>query len=260
MTTWDAILLGAVQGLTEFLPVSSSGHLVLVEHWIGLPSDMLTFDIAVHVGTLLAVLIYFHRQLADLFLGLLGRPRPAASPRAARRLLLLLVIGSIPAGIIGLLFKTQIEAVFAAPRMGAALLMVTGVLLLVMKLFPVGHLDVGGGRAWWIGCAQAVAILPGVSRSGSTIATGCMLGVAPAKAAEFSFLLSIPAVGGAAILGLKDAWGTGSLGSAHLIGAIVAALTGLVALRTVFATLQRGRFAWFGVYCLLVGFLSVLLI
>jgi len=253
MTIWQATLLGIVQGLTEFLPVSSSGHLVLVEHWLGLPTDILVFDVAVHAGTLVAVLVYFRRQVSALCLGVLGRQRRGMSASEARRLLLYLVVGSIPAAVVGFLFKRQIEAIFAAPRLGAALLMVTGVWLLAMRMLPTGGKEVNGARAWWIGCAQAVAILPGVSRSGSTIATACMLGVVPTRAAEFSFLLSIPAVAGAALLALKDAWGTGSVGPAHLIGVVVAAITGFAALHVVFAVIARGRFVWFGVYCLLVG-------
>ena len=170
------------------------------------------------------------------------------------------MIGSLPAGVLGVLFKSQIETAFAAPRLVAALLMATGAWLLAMRLFPTGHKEISGRRAWWIGCAQAVAILPGVSRSGSTIATGCMLGIEPARAAEYSFLLSIPAVGGATLLAIKDAWGAGTLSVAHLVGLIVAAVTGLAALHLVFAVLKRGRFVWFGVYCLLVGAVSSLLL
>ncbi len=260
MTLGEAIVLGVVQGLAEFLPISSSGHLVLVEHWLGITSADLVFEVAVHAGTLLSVLWYFRRRLWELAESVAGRGESPNAIAAARREILYLAIGTIPAGVIGVLFKDQIETVFADSHLAASFLMVTGAILLSTGLRRGGGRPLTFWRAWWIGCAQAVAILPGISRSGSTISAGLWQGVRPALAAEFSFLLSIPAVGGAILLTIPDAWGSGHLGLTHLVGGVAAALTGYAALRLVFAFLRGGRFALFGVYCLLVGALATLLL
>lgn len=260
MSPTDAVILGLVQGLTEFLPVSSSGHLVIVERVLGLQSADLSFPVAVHIGTLVAVLIYFRHRIAAIVTACTSslsyghsRETSGSSPKDDRLMVLFVLIGSIPAGVIGVLFKDQIEMAFAAPFAAALCLMVTGLWLLATGPIRPGTRPVGWWRAWWIGVAQAIAIIPGISRSGSTIATGMMLGVEPSQAAEFSFLLSIPAVFGATLLSIPDALRAGRFGPAHIIGLVVAALTGYLALRLVFATIRHGRFAWFGVYCLFAG-------
>jgi undecaprenyl-diphosphatase len=253
------VILGIVQGLTEFLPVSSSGHLVIAERVLGIQSADLSFPVAVHVGTLAAVIVYFRHRIADILRAFIRGSdsrscQTSGSTRGIERTMLaFILIASIPAGVIGVLFKDRIEMAFAAPFAAALCLMVTGLWLLASGAIRPGTRPVSWWRAWWIGVAQAIAIIPGISRSGSTIATGMMLGVEPSKAAEFSFLLSIPAVLGATLLSIPDALHAGRFGPAHLVGLIVAALTGYLALRLVFATIRRGRFAWFGVYCLLAG-------
>jgi len=256
----DAVILGIVQGLTEFLPVSSSGHLVIAERVLGIQSADLSFPVAIHIGTLVAVLVYFRRRItaivtacADNFSDRRSREASASHLNHDGLMVLFVLIASIPAGVIGVLFKDRIEMAFAAPFAAALCLMVTGLWLLATGPIRPGTRPVGWWRAWWIGVAQAVAIIPGISRSGSTIATGMMLGVEPSKAAEFSFLLSIPAVLGATLLSIPDALRAGQFGPAHFVGLVVAALTGYLALRLVIATIRRGRFAWFGVYCLLAG-------
>lgn len=260
MTLGEAVILGLVQGLAEFLPISSSGHLVLVEHWLGISSADLIFEVAVHAGTLLSVLVYFRSRLYELSMAAIGKGGDAASISHSRRLIVYLAIGSTPAAAVGLLFKDTIEAAFANSHIAAVFLIVTGVLLLSTYLRKHSDRDLSPVSAFVIGCAQAVAILPGISRSGSTISAGLWCGVKPALAAEFSFLLSIPAVLGAIILTLTDVWGTGQLGVPHLVGAFVAAVTGYYALRLVFAFLRGGRFGLFGVYCVVVGVLAVILL
>lgn len=260
MTLSEGVILGVVQGLAEFLPISSSGHLVLVEHWLGITSDDLVFEVAVHAGTLLSVLWFFRARLLEFAQAVIGRGESAQTIASARRQIGFLIIGSIPAAVIGLLFKDQIETVFADPYISAIFLMVTGAILLSTYFKKNTREDLTGHKSFLIGCAQAVAILPGISRSGSTISAGLWCGVRPALAAEFSFLLSIPAVGGAILLTLTDTWGSGLVGIPHFVGALVAAVTGYAALRTVFAFLRGGRFALFGVYCLIVGALATILL
>jgi len=260
MNLTDALILGIMQGLTEFLPVSSSGHLVLVERLMGIRSADISFPVAVHVGTLIAVVIYFRSHIAAILAAFVrhrqdvpATARPAHDPVTERRMVLFLIVGSIPAGIVGVLFKDRIEMAFAAPLAAALFLMVTGLWLLLSRLFPTGGRSIGWRSACWIGVAQGAAVIPGISRSGSTIATGMILGVRPVEAAEFSFLLSIPTVFGATLLSMPKALAEGQLGSIHLTGLIAAAITGYLALRLLFATIRRGRFGWFGVYCLLAG-------
>ena len=259
MTIGEAIILGIVQGLSEFLPVSSSAHLVLVEHWLGISSADLIFEVAVHAGTLLSVLWFFRARLLEFARATIGSGVESRFS-TGRREVLWLIVGTIPAAIIGLAFKDQIEATFSDPFQTAIQLIIAGLLLLSLKSCKFGNKDVTLASSWWIGCAQAVSILPGISRSGATICTGLWMGIRPAVAAEFSFLLSIPAVGGAIILMLPDAWGSDRLGMAHLVGATVAAFTGYGALRLVFAFLRGGRFALFGVYCVIVGALAAFLL
>jgi len=256
MSYLDAIILGTVQGLTEFLPVSSSGHLVLFQRLLHVSAGDLSFEVAVHVGTLVAVLVFFRQRLLKVAQAVLGMERDPGRKMENRRLLGYLVWGTIPAAIVGLAFKSRIEALFASPRAAAAFLMVTGAYLLLMSWRPVRTGTLTWVRAGWIGVAQAAAILPGISRSGSTIATGVMLGVDPTAAAEYSFLLSIPAIVGAAVLALPEAMANGRFGLSHILGMAVSAIVGYMAIRWVFAALGRGRFGWFGLYCLLLGALA----
>lgn len=259
MTLGEAVILGVVQGLSEFLPISSSAHLVLVEHWLGITSADLVFEVAVHAGTLLSVVWFFRKRLLEFAHVSIGRGE-STQFAVGRREILWLIIGTVPAAIVGLVFKDQIEVAFSDPFQTAIQLFITGLLLLSLTFCRTGSKNISLSSSWWIGCAQAVSILPGISRSGATIYTGIWLGIRPAVAAEFSFLLSIPAVGGAIVLMIPDAWGSGRLGAPHLLGAVVAAVTGYAALRLVFAFLRGGRFALFGVYCVIVGALSAILL
>lgn len=259
MSPTDALILGIVQGLTEFLPVSSSGHLVITERLLGVRSADLTFPIAVHIGTLVAVIVYFRSRIWAIIRSFAQNPKGSVlasghdNTITGSRMFLLIILASVPAGIAGVLFKDQIELAFASPQMTAICLMVTGVWLLLTLAIKAQSRALSWWRAWWIGVAQAVAIIPGISRSGSTIATGMMLGVRPEEAAEFSFLLSIPAVLGATILAIPKALAAGQIGMIHIVGLVVSTVTGYLALRLVFAVVRHGRFAWFGVYCLAAG-------
>ncbi|MCA9559057.1 MAG: undecaprenyl-diphosphate phosphatase [Myxococcales bacterium] len=269
MDLLSAALLGLVQALTEFLPVSSSGHLVLAEALLG--ADMGTgaaFEVAVHFGTLLSVAVLFRRDLRDLlaaaFDGLRGGGLSARLREDARlRLLLAIVIGCVPAGVVGVAFKDQLEALFDAPRLVCAALIATGVYLLASHFAQRGDGEVTPGRALAIGVAQAVAIIPGVSRAGSTIATAMFLGVERDLAARYSFLMSLPVIFGATLLKARDLLDAPPSADALValgVGALVSFVAGLGALALLMRLVRRGVFGHFGWYCLTVGVVGLALL
>jgi undecaprenyl-diphosphatase len=195
-TELQALILGAVQGLTEFLPVSSSAHLVLVPWLFGWDDPGLAFDVALHLGSLLALLIYYWREWLTMVLSIV-RPDPPS-----RRLLILLIVASVPGAVIGLLLEKQAETRFRDPRLIACTLAVMGIVLWVADVRgretkKMDHLTLGDSIL--IGLSQALAIIPGVSRSGATITTGRLLGVARQDAANFSFLMATPIIAGAGL-------------------------------------------------------------
>ncbi|MDX9858949.1 MAG: undecaprenyl-diphosphate phosphatase [candidate division Zixibacteria bacterium] len=255
MSYLDAILLGILQGLTEFLPVSSSGHLVIAQALLGVSDPGVTFEVLAHLGTLFSVVVYFRRRITRLIQSLY-----TPSMLEERRMLLLLIIGSIPAGLAGILFKDFFEAAFNDPLSTAAMLFVTGAILLATRFVHKGDKSVQWLSALIMGAGQACAILPGISRSGSTIAAGMFVGVNPALAAEFSFLMAIPAIAGAAVLQIGDVL---TADSAHLLpyllGTVLSFLTGLVAVYAVLATIRRGAFDYFAYYCFAAGALALYL-
>ncbi len=245
-------LLALIQGLTEFLPVSSSGHLVLTQSAIQLDEPALLIDVALHVGTLLAVLVVYRKDLARVALdAFAGKPREV----------LLLAVGTLPAVAVALLFGDRVDALFHRPRLAATGLLATAAILLVGEVARRRARTREERPVTWvaavlIGCAQAVAILPGISRSGTTIAFAMLLGLAPKEAARFSFLLAIPAILGAAVLKLPELKGSGlgddGLG-ALLWATLFAGFVGWGALRMLLAFLGRGAFAWFALYCVALG-------
>jgi undecaprenyl-diphosphatase len=251
-TSLQALLLGIVQGLTEFLPVSSSAHLILARAFFGFDGDKfgMAFDVACHVGTLIAVLIYFRREVARM-VAALPRLFDATDPEA--RLIWLIVVGTIPAIVIGLLFKHQIEDHLRTPAVAAAMLAAGAVLLLVAervgsKTRTEGSLTLA--EAFVIGCAQAVALVPGVSRSGATITVALLIGLRRAEAARFIFLLAIPAILGAAVSEgptlLKA--GLGDTAPLFLIGVVSSAVVGFIAVKyfiRYLASHSLDVFAWY---------------
>lgn len=255
MSYLDAIILGIVQGLTEFLPVSSSGHLVLTEAILKVKQPGVSFELIVHVGTLLAVLVYFYRPLLRLVQSLY-----TGSMVAERRMIGWLILGSIPAAIVGLALEDFFESAFSEPAITAAMLLVTGVLLLSTRFVRKGEKPLGGVSAIIMGLGQAMAIMPGISRSGSTICFGLFSGVKPAEAAEFSFLLSIPAIAGAVILKYQELAGIPSpLVGPYIAGALAAFALGLFAVYAVLATIKKGKFEYFAYYCFAAGALGLYL-
>ncbi len=256
MSFLDAIILGIFQGLTEFLPVSSSGHLVLVKQILGVTdSGGVSFEVLVHLGTLLSVLVYFRKGIYDLVISLFHKEM-----REERRTLGLLVICTIPAGVVGVLFERQFVLAFANPILTSAMLIATGGLLMASMLFKKSRNQVRLPSAIVMALGQALAILPGVSRSGTTIVFGMMAGVHPSRAAEFSFLMIIPIIIGATILKIKDLMLISSdLAGPYAVGTLCSFITGLVAVYTVLAVVRRGRFEYFGYYCFAVGLVGLYL-
>ncbi len=254
MSYFDAIILGIIQGLTEFLPVSSSGHLVLAEHFLNAKLPGVTFELALHLGTLFSVIIYFRRRIFGLIKGLF-----VAEMRAEREMIFYLVIGTIPAGVAGVLLKDFFERAFSAPEMTSVMLMITGAILLLTALVRVGDRKIDGVRAIIIGIGQAIAILPGISRSGSTISAGLFAGVNPVKAAEFSFLLSIPAIAGAIVFKAKDFLRGGTfLFGEFAVGTICSFIFGLLAVYLLLDIVRKGKFKYFGIYCLAIGLVGLI--
>jgi undecaprenyl-diphosphatase len=244
-----------LQGLTEFLPVSSSGHLVAARALLGAHAPGAALEVWLHLGSLLPVVVVYRAELVALARGLDGR-----EGGRGRSALLALALASLPAALFGLLARHALEAAFDAPSVAAIGLLGTTALLASLRFLPrsvraptPGVPDPGPLRALAIGCAQALALVPGLSRSGSTIAAGRWLGLDPATAAAFSFLLSIPAVLGAALL---EAVGHGSGGvpaMPALAGFAAAALSGYLALWAVRRLLDRGRLDLFAPYTLVVA-------
>ncbi|MCB1065306.1 MAG: undecaprenyl-diphosphate phosphatase [Verrucomicrobiae bacterium] len=257
MTLLQALILGLVQGLTEFLPVSSSGHLVLIQKVMGVEDQGITFEIFVHFATLLSVVIYFWKVLWKMVLAIL----PPFKPEYARerKMIGLLALATVPAVVVGLGFKDSFEQAYESPVMVSLLLLVTGTILFlprVLARFKKDPSEVKVKSALAMGIGQAFAILPGVSRSGSTIVAGMLSGAKSEDAAEFSFLMAIPAIAGAMVLALKDIAAEGidtGLLTHYIAGGVVAFLSGLVAIYSVLAAVRRGRFEWFAYYCFLAG-------
>jgi len=252
----DAVLLGLVQGLTEFLPVSSSGHLAILEHVWRLPeAQRLPLTTMLHLGTAAAMLVFFGRRLAGIIAGCFASQPEARVP--SRRMVGYIVLGSVPAALVGLLLEDRIAAAFSSPALVGAMLVVTGAALFGTRFVRAEERRLGWGRALAVGIAQAVAILPGISRSGATIAAGLYMGVGREESFEFSFLLAIPAIVAAALLELRKAslshLNPASVGLGMMV-ALIAGLAALVLLRRAVTGRKLYRFAF---YCWLAGILSL---
>jgi undecaprenyl-diphosphatase len=254
MTWWEGVILGIVQGLTEFLPVSSSGHLVVAETALGLRTPGVFVEVAVHVATLVAVAVVYWRRIGDLLGGVLR------GDRTAWRYVGLLVLGSVPAGLVGVLFKDWFESTFHSLLIVGVDFLITGAFLWSTRLVrQPERTEPTAGGAVAIGLAQAAAILPGISRSGATVTAGMWAGVDPVRAAEFSFLMAMPAIAGAAVLQLPAlSAGTLAVGPVPLAAAFVAALgSGVAAIWLLLRLLARRAFHRFAPYCWLLGMATV---
>ncbi len=251
MSLWEGVLLGVLQGLTEFLPVSSSGHLALAQRLLpGFRQPGVAFDVVLHLGTALAVVWAERRQLVRWL-----------STRSGWRLLGLLALGTAATGAVGMALRAPATAAFGSPLAVGSALLVTGVVVLATRWIAgggAGEEATGWGRAVAVGAVQGLAVFPGLSRSGTTIATGLATGLERSWAARFSFLLGVPAILAASVVELAGHRGElAALGAAFwgpaLAGGVAAALAGYAALRVVLATVSSRRFHRFGWYCLALG-------
>lgn len=239
------IILGIVQGFTEFFPVSSSGHLVILQKLLGVTGQELVVSIVLHLGTALAVVIFFFKDILKLL--------------RDRKALLLVVIVTIITGIIGVLGKDFFEKLFSLPKMVALAFVFSGIVLILTK-FTAGKKDaVGVKDAVILGLSQGVAIVPGISRSGMTISTLLFRGVNPQSSFNFSFIVCLPAILGAAILEAKDIGGVCKVNLINLfVGFTFSLITGLVALRILRLVLRKAKFYYFGYYCIVVAVITLL--
>ena len=265
MELLKAIFLGFIQGATEFLPVSSSGHLVLGSHLLGFSEQGIVFDVMVHIGTLLSVFIVFRQELLAMAMAPF-RFMAGNRTESVRHFLLwdfYVIIGTIPAVIIGLGFKERIEEAFTSILVVCLMLIITGTIMIMSRYLPDRGRKINSGRSFLIGCAQACAIMPGLSRSGSTIFMGMLLGVNREIVAKFSFIMSVPAILGAAVLNLQKVVTTPPATDTLLYlgaGTVSASLTGYFAIILLLDVVRKNRLPWFGYYCLTVAGLGLIIL
>ena len=273
MTFLEAVLLGILQGLTEFLPISSSGHLVLAQEFFGLKEHLVFFDVMLHLGTLFSVIMVYRHALGKLVkvgLSTLANGQfyrdPITTVNASVDLMFiwLILLGSIPTGIIALFFKSDLESFFGDVQLVSIMLIITGVILQLPRLRKHKTEDSNTTsekiKAWHaplIGMAQGGAITPGISRSGTTISLALFLGIPAKTAAEYSFLLSIPAIFGAVVLKIRDVEEITI--PYHILGSgmLASFIVGYIALRFLLTVLNRGKFSLFSYYCVVLGLISL---
>ncbi|MBT3227860.1 MAG: undecaprenyl-diphosphatase UppP [Candidatus Marinimicrobia bacterium] len=268
MSPLSAAILAIVQGLTEFLPVSSSGHLVLGEALLNSHSfgDSIAFELVVHLGTFLAVLVIFWKDILNLF-GIFAtrliKPGNWSSEYKHNdefRLTILMLLAMLPAGIVGLLLRDQISDLFSQPFMVSIALLFTGSMLLATKYFPKSDKPITIKRALFIGFAQALALVPGISRSGSTISMALGLGIKQEQAARFSFIMVLPLIMAATVLEFIDLLKVG-LSSGDivilLIGLVVSFIVGIFSLKWLLKLLRNGKFHYFAWYCFSVAIIGL---
>lgn len=265
MDIFIAIIIGIVQGLTEFLPVSSSAHLVFVQTFFGLTQNNMAFDVLLHIGTLVAVVGYFFSDIIKMIKGFFlsivdifkGNFKNGLKNDPYKKLAWLVILATIPIGIVGVLFNDIIESLFTGVTIPAAFLLVTGTLLYFSQRYNTGNINlenISAKEALIMGVGQACAILPGLSRSGTTIASGYLAGLDKEFAARFSFILSIPAILGASIV---EFHGIGSSFMVNfwpsILGFLAAVIAGLFAIKVLLKLIQERSLDIFAFYCWIVG-------
>ena len=265
MSTIEAFLMGLVQGLTEYLPVSSSGHLTIAAALFGVNGEQnLTFTVAVHVATVLSTLVILWKEVAWILKGLF---KWDGSLNAEQRYALAIVVSMIPVGIVGVFFKDYVEEIFGVGLMvvGCCLLLTAALLIFSYYAKTQQKENISLTDAFVIGLAQAAAVLPGLSRSGSTIATGLLLGNKKEKLAQFSFLMVIPPILGEALLDILKAMkdgteaATAGIGIVPLVaGFLTAFISGCLACKWMIGIVRRGKLVYFGIYCAIVGLALIL--
>jgi undecaprenyl-diphosphatase len=265
MSFINAILLGILQGITEFLPVSSSGHLVLAQHFLHLNTEAnLTFDIMVHFGSLLAVIIYFKRDIFNLINSLFHWSSNSSKHSSNHWYALYLLIATAVTGYLGFAFKDFFESQFGSPYIVSCMLIVTGIIIYVSDLVPSSQRRVeqmGIFRAVLIGLGQAVAIMPGISRSGTTISVSLFSGIRREDAARFSFLLSIPAILGASLSEYKNILNLdANLTVSYIVGVLAAFISGYLVIALLLEIIRNKKLHYFSFYCWAIAIVSMILL
>ena len=250
MTIIDGIILGVIQGFTEFLPISSSGHLVLAQGLLGVKQPGNEFEVLLHIGTLCSILVVFYNDIKDIIL--------TVSSKETQKYILLILIGTLPAVVIGLGMKDHLEQLFDDLIVVGFALIFTGLILMSSRYFKRNNKDHSILTSFFIGIAQAIAIIPGISRSGMTISCALLLGLDSKQAAKFSFLLAIPVISGAGLLMAADIDSGSNMDlSTSLAGLITSFSIGIISLRWLLGWLEDGKFHYFGVYCFSIGIFTV---
>lgn len=258
MSWFEALVLGLLQGLTEFLPVSSSGHLELGAALFGMEEENLTFSIIVHGATFLSVVVVFRNDIMSLLINFFR-----FQWNAETKFIMLLLLSAVPVGLVGVLFKDQIEVLFEGRIVFVGfMLLITATILFLTRFAPDNKKEVGVKEAIMIGLAQTLAILPGISRSGATISTALFLGIDREKATRFSFLMVLIPIFGASLLEILDLYSATEppaiSTTALIVGAVTAFLAGLFACSWMLKIVKRGKLVYFSIYCLLVGLTAIL--
>ena len=275
MTIFESLFLGIIQGLTEYLPISSSGHLALGSHFVGItdPETILPYTVLLHVATVLSTIVVLHKEVFWIFKGLFKiTPAPENASFTERlndqqRYALAIIVSMIPVGIVGLFFKDYVEAAFEGLFIVGAWLLLTAVLLAFSYYAkPRQKKNISLKDAFIIGLGQAFAVLPGLSRSGTTIATGLLLGNNKSNMAQFSFLMVIPPILGEALLeilemtkiGISETFG-GISPTTLIVGFLAAFISGCIACKWMISIVRRGKLIYFAYYCLVAGIAAITL-
>jgi len=255
MSITQVVILALIQGIAEFLPISSSGHLVIIQSLMHI-TNTAVFDIMLHLGSLIAIVVYFRRPLLDIIQGLL-----TLNPKALKTVKLIL-IGTVPAIIVGAFLQKRLELLFSTPRLVGFSLLITAVFLFSTRFTKIGTKqlkDLKFKDALLVGIFQAIAILPGISRSGSTLTTGLWRQATPQSTFEFSFLLAIPAIAGAALLQVPHLLKEPALYLQQaFVGLLISAVVSYLALTILSTVLKHSKLWLFGFYCLLLGLITIL--
>ena len=266
----QALILGIIQGLTEYLPVSSSGHLAIGANLFGMSGEEnLTFTVAVHVATVLSTVVILWKEIVWIFKDLFARQswRTYQGLNDGTKYAINILISMIPVAIVGFFFKDKVEEVFGSGLLIVGIMLLVTATLLAFSYFakPRQKENISGLHAFIIGIAQACAVMPGLSRSGSTIATGLLLGNKKEKLAQFSFLMVIPPILGEALLDIKDIFDVGFSQAmngisplAAIVGFLAAFIAGCFACKWMINIVKKGKLIWFAVYCAIIGLVAII--
>ena len=251
MNSINSIILGIIQGLTEFLPISSSGHLVLGQHFLGIENSGILLEVVLHLGTLLSILLYYRRDIFDLLQGIFKRDVDSL------HYTLMVGVATVPAVVVGLLFKSQLELLFL-PQFVPYMLLITGCVLISTKFATESQKNMTIKIALLMGLAQVFAMLPGISRSGMTISLALFLGIHRGDAAKFSFFMAIPVLLGAGILQLGDVVEISVQIWPLFLGFISAFISGYIVIKWLIKIISNHHFWKFSFYCIFVGITCIL--